>query len=172
MRDSDSDSNDMDIDPIPPRKKTAKTSEYFADGDNDGEVHSAASDAGDEQAQDANKTPLKRVVIRTEKLPSTAARGPNHTWTCDEPDCGYIVRGANEDDGQDIIRKHYEEHEKEADHEAKERANLAIQEGTRTHLPFNHLLEKIRRAGAKVHYPSTTIGDRVVPEPIARTLLV
>ncbi|KAI0122843.1 hypothetical protein BJ170DRAFT_114412 [Xylariales sp. AK1849] len=142
-RDQDGD-DEMDVDDDDyPRRKTAKTSEYFTDGEIDGQVNATNSsdEDEDEDGQGRTQDPLTRVVIRAEPVPSTQPKGPNHTWTCEEPDCGYIVRSADDDEGQDLIGKHYEEHEKEASDEAKERElskiNLAMQE-SRGHLPIKY----------------------------------
>ncbi|ORY71206.1 uncharacterized protein BCR38DRAFT_404321 [Pseudomassariella vexata] len=133
------DEDDMDIDDGLPRRKTAKISQYFTDEEDGGQVADASS--SEEEDQTLKLGSLTKIVIRTENVPSTTAKGPNHTWTCEEPDCGYVVRAANEKDGQDLIRLHFEQHEKEASDEAKKRQlskiNLAMQE-SRGHMPIKY----------------------------------
>ncbi|KAK8031740.1 hypothetical protein PG990_001474 [Apiospora arundinis] len=170
-RGMDSD-DEMEIDDGLPFKKTAKTSEFFTDSENPELDDSAASD--DEDVEGGDSKGLIRIAIHTERIPSMKAQGPNQTWTCQEPGCEYLVRSADEQEGQDLIRKHFEAHEKEAIDEAKERElskiNLAVQEGQRGHMPINHLLDKIRRTSEQKN--QAKIGDRVVPQPIKRSLLV
>ncbi|RYP42422.1 hypothetical protein DL767_000344 [Monosporascus sp. MG133] len=153
-------------------KKTTKKSKYFSDDDAD----AASSTAEDDEEVKPGSALLTRLVICAEKLPSTTPKGPNQTWTCGEPDCGYVVRGADEDEGQNLISAHYEEHEREARDEAEEaalkRVNLAVQESG-GHLPINHLLDKIRSIGDKVQQRNgVALNGEVLPQPIKRTLLV
>ncbi|RYP24470.1 hypothetical protein DL765_000490 [Monosporascus sp. GIB2] len=165
------DDDEMDFGGYDP-EKTTKKSKYFSDDDADAASSTAE---GDEEAEPGS-APLTRLVIRAEKLPSTTPKGPNQTWTCGEPDCGYVVRGADEDEGQNLISAHYEAHEREARDEAEEaalkRVNLAVQESG-GHLPINHLLDKIRSMGDKVHQRNKIgLNGEVLPQPIKRTLLV
>lgn len=154
-RTDEDDDDEMDIDGYGmATKKTTKKSRYFSGNglDDDDE---AASSAGEEEDEDeeqdddddeneasVNKSsePITRLVIRAEKLPSMAPKGPNQTWTCSEPECGYVVRAADEEAGQNLISAHYEEHEKEARDEAEEaalkRANLAVKEAG--HMPIKY----------------------------------
>ncbi|KAF3025827.1 hypothetical protein E8E14_014693 [Neopestalotiopsis sp. 37M] len=168
-RSQDFDDDDMDMDDlILPQKKTAKTSQFFENGDD--------ADSSDEDDQsDSAQEPLTRVIIQAEPLPSMDPKGPNHTWMCEEPNCGYVVRSAEEAEGQALISQHYDEHQREVSDEVKERElnkiNLAMQEGARGHLPINHLLDKIRNAKAGTT-SETKINGRVVPQPIKRSLLI
>ncbi|KAI0133156.1 hypothetical protein F4776DRAFT_655075 [Hypoxylon sp. NC0597] len=158
--------------------KTSKRSRYF-DDDND-DAQDTTSLMSDDEEVDDKDAPLTRIVIRAEKLPSTAPKGPNHTWTCEEPDCGYVVRAADEEDGQALINQHYEAHEKDAQEAAEQielsRANLldlAVEESQRGHIPINHLLEKIRSMGDKVQKrDEVRLNEQIVPQPIKRSLLV
>ncbi|RYP48045.1 hypothetical protein DL768_005967 [Monosporascus sp. mg162] len=169
--DNGGDDDEMELGGYEP-KKTTKKSKYFSDDDAD----AASLTAEDDEEAKPGTAPVTRLVIRAEKLPSTTPKGPNQTWTCGEPDCGYVVRGADEDEGQNLISAHYEEHEREARDEAEEaalkRVNLAVQESG-GHLPINHLLDKIRSMGDKVQQRNEVgLNGEVLPQPIKRTLLV
>ncbi|TGJ85752.1 hypothetical protein E0Z10_g2989 [Xylaria hypoxylon] len=180
--------DDMDLDENGSLRKKSKRSHYFTeeddnDDDDDDDDDNVSIDEDDENSSGESKRhagkdtiPMSQLVIRAEKLPPTQPQGPNQTWICEEPDCGYIVRAAHEENGQKLISSHYEEHEKEAQDIANEtalnRVTLAVQEA-RGHLPINHLLEKIRNLGenskrrGEVH-----LNGHAVPEPIKRTLLI
>ncbi|KAJ8130031.1 hypothetical protein O1611_g3598 [Lasiodiplodia mahajangana] len=146
----------MDIDEDGSLKKKSKKSHLTEDEDEDEDEDEEQDDesidedgAGSSRRSKSyaenNDAPTTQLVIRAEKLPSTQPKGPNQTWICEEPDCGYIVRAAHEEQGRKLISTHYEEHEKEAQDVAQEtalnRVNLAVQEA-RGHMPINHLLEK------------------------------
>ncbi|KAK7953366.1 hypothetical protein PG988_014060 [Apiospora saccharicola] len=137
-RGMDSD-DDMDLDDGPV-KKTAKTSEFFTDLENQELDDSEASE--DEPLESSGMKALTRIAIHAERIPSMKPQGPNQTWTCQEPDCEYLVRSADEEEGQDLIRKHFDAHEKEASDEYKERElnkiNLAMAEGERGHMPIKY----------------------------------
>lgn len=153
-RTDEDDDDEMDIDGYgTATKKTTKKSRYFSGNeldDDDEAASSAAEEDEDEEGDDdddeneasVNKSsePITRLVIRAEKLPSMTPKGPNQTWTCSEPECGYVVRAADEEAGQNLISAHYEEHEKEARDEAEEaalkRANLAVKEAG--HMPIKY----------------------------------
>ncbi|KAI0490548.1 hypothetical protein F4859DRAFT_458358 [Xylaria cf. heliscus] len=176
----------MDLDEDGILKKKSKRSHYFTeeDDDDDEDDDNDSVDEHDEDSLSESKAlgqkddiPITQFVIRAEKLPSTQPQGPNKTWVCEEPDCGYIVRAAHEEKGRKLISAHYEEHEKEAQDVAQEtaldRENLAVQEATRGHMPINHLLEKIRNLGEKSKQRNEIhINEHAVPEPIKRTLLI
>ncbi|KAI5924368.1 hypothetical protein F4810DRAFT_665203 [Camillea tinctor] len=173
--------DEMDTDERGLSKTGSKKSRYLSNDEDDGEAQDAASSDSDEPSED-NDQSIGKLVIRTEKLPSTVPKGPDNTWTCEEPDCEYVVRAADTEEGQEQISMHYEEHEKEARDVAEEaalnRVNLAVQE-SRGHLPINHLLNKIRSLGDKPSQrrggeggDAEIINGEPVPEPIKRTLLV
>lgn len=152
----DGDNMDVDDDDIP-HTKTAKTSQYFANGENEEEEELSTS--SDEEDQDsATSEPLTRVVVHAEPLPSTKPKGPDQTWLCEEPNCGYVVRGADDEDGQEKIRKHYEDHEQEASDEAKERelnkVNHAMQE-SRGLVPIKY-----------AYFPPFLIEVHYLPTPV------
>ncbi|KAL1881150.1 hypothetical protein VTK73DRAFT_4597 [Phialemonium thermophilum] len=109
-----------------------------------------------------------RLVVRAEKIPSMSPTGPNGTWVCDQPDCGFVVRQAQEDEGKAAIEEHFREHETQS-----EMVDLAVSEGSRGHLPIDHLLERIQSVGRKaVLSERRTINGKVVPAPLKRRLLV
>ncbi|KAI1776349.1 hypothetical protein F4818DRAFT_413840 [Hypoxylon cercidicola] len=171
--------DEMDLDEDGMLKKTSKRSRYFAE-DDDEEAHDTASSVSDEEEDEDKDAPLTRVVIRAEKLPSPTPKGLNQTWTCEEPDCGYVVRAADEEEGQALISEHYEAHEREAEEEMERDAenqtsllSLAVQEAERGHLPVNHLLDKIRKLGDKTQRrDEVRLNGQVLPQPIKRNLLV
>lgn len=106
-----------------------KRSHYFADGDDvTSDADNGDSSRGDDEA---DEEPIK-IVIRADKIPSTVPHGPSETWTCDQEDCDYVVRGGDEEQCQERIRKHFEEHEAQMD-----RVNLAMTE-SRGHLPIKY----------------------------------
>ncbi|KAI0536568.1 hypothetical protein GGR58DRAFT_383490 [Xylaria digitata] len=141
--------DDMDLDENGSLRKKSKRLHYLTeedddddDEDNDG-IDEDGGDSSSEGKRHAGKDtiPISQLIIRAEKLPSTQPQGPNQTWICEEPDCGYIVRAAHEENGQNLISAHYEEHEKEAQDVAYEvalnRVNLAVQEA-RGHMPIKY----------------------------------
>ncbi|KAI1096681.1 hypothetical protein F5B19DRAFT_434023 [Rostrohypoxylon terebratum] len=149
--------------------KTSKRSKYFDDDDS-----SSADDDEDDEADNAD-SPLTRIVIRAEQLPPTIPKGPNQTWTCEEPDCNYVVRAADEERGRNIISQHHQAHEKEAQDEVeKNKASLmelAVEESQKGHLPINHLLAKIRGMGEKAQKKGEVeTNGQPVPRPIKHDL--
>ncbi|KAL7625081.1 hypothetical protein AAE478_004295 [Parahypoxylon ruwenzoriense] len=155
--------------------KTSKKSRYYPSDDDNGEADDTTSSLSDGEQDEDKDVPLTRLVIRAEKLPSTTPKGPNQTWTCEEPDCGYVVRAADEEEGQALISEHYEAHEKdaqdEADQAALNRMNLAVKE-SQGHMPINNLLAKIRSLGNKAEKrEEVQLNGQVLPQPIKRSLL-
>ncbi|KXJ92764.1 hypothetical protein Micbo1qcDRAFT_232469 [Microdochium bolleyi] len=138
----------------------------------------ASSSSSEDDEDGLPDSPLAKLVVTAEGLPSTFASGPNSTWTCEEPDCGYVVRGADDDEGQELINAHYEEHEEQARemmHEMEtSRVNLAMQEGKKGHLPIDHLLEKIRGLSGSPAGAAEAMLDtgELLPRPIKRSLLI
>lgn len=142
------DSMDIDEDGLL-KKKSKRTHSFMEDeeeeeDDDNGSIaeHNIGSSRENNPYAKGDSIPMTQFVIRAEKLPSTQPQGPNQTWICDKPDCGYVVRAADEERGQNLISTHYEEHEKEAQDVAQEmalnRVNLAVQEGTRGHMPIKY----------------------------------
>ncbi|EON98621.1 hypothetical protein UCRPA7_5840 [Phaeoacremonium minimum UCRPA7] len=158
--DSDQDTDDR----VTKAAKTSDSSDYDEDGsseESDDEV-TVKKEGGSGDAE------AVRIVVRAEKIPSMSPSGPNGTWTCEEPECGYVVRAANEKAGQDLISAHFKYHE---DRVAK--ISLAMDEGTRGHLPISNLLEKIRALGEKSKKDDEVVlNGTVLPDPIKRRLLV
>ncbi|KAK3944171.1 hypothetical protein QBC46DRAFT_375569 [Diplogelasinospora grovesii] len=113
-----------------------------------------------------------RIVVRAERLPSTSPSGPNGTWTCEQEGCGYVVRSADEEEGQELIQEHFKDHEAQ-----NEQVNLAMKEASRGRLPISHLLEKIQAIGKNTFLKkeggtAATINGQAIPQPIKRRLLV
>ncbi|KAM0435266.1 hypothetical protein ACHAPT_003360 [Fusarium lateritium] len=144
-----------------------KRSHYFSDGDEDMGVDAHASSSEDEEPRQDSQEPIK-IVIRADKIPSTAPHGPNETWVCEEEDCGYVVRGGDVEECQQRITRHFQEHESQMD-----RVSLAMTEGTRGHLPVNHLMEKLKKLGEKSQAAQQLAVDGIaLPQRIKRNLLV
>lgn len=157
-------------------RKAAKTKHALEDEEDEEE------DMDEEEANEPSEVPQPiaafaaseipketvRVVVRAEKVPTMLPSGPNGTWRCEEEGCGYIVRSAQEQEGKELIAKHFQDHEKRV-----EKLNLALSEGTRGHMPINHLLEKIRSMGERSQKKEQGQIDGVsVPRPIKRRLIV
>ncbi|KAI0381873.1 hypothetical protein F5Y04DRAFT_254546 [Hypomontagnella monticulosa] len=177
----DFEGDEMELDEDGVLRKASKRSRYSIDDEQDetNDTGSSSSSDEDEYVPDSDTFPT-RIAIRAEKLPSTTPNGPNQTWVCEEPDCEYVVRAADEEEGQALISQHFEEHERDAQEEAKQNAlnrtslmDLAVQESEKGHLPINHLLEKIRNMGDKVQKrEEVQINGQTVPQPIKRSLLI
>ncbi|KAJ0114925.1 hypothetical protein J7T55_004667 [Diaporthe amygdali] len=168
-------------------RKAARTSqdleeenEEDSDSDSDSDLDSDADDTGEaadvamgSDAALATPTPappmeIARLVVRHEKIPSMSPSGPNGTWRCEEDGCNYIVRSAEEPEGKDLIAKHFQYHMAQV-----EKMNLALSEGTRGHMPINHLLEKIRKKGEEANKKEQRHVDGIsAPQPIKRKLIV
>ncbi|KAF2971812.1 hypothetical protein GQX73_g1697 [Xylaria multiplex] len=140
--------DDMDLDENGSLRKKSKRLHYFTEEDDDDDDNNDGIDDEDDDSSSEGKShagkdtiPVSQLIIRAEKLPSTQPQGPNQTWVCEEPDCGYVVRAAHEENGQNLISAHYEEHEKEAQDVAHEvalnRVNIAVQEA-RGHMPIKY----------------------------------
>lgn len=74
-----------------------------------------------------------KLVIRADKIPSTAPQGRDGTWICDEEDCNYVVRGGDAESCQERIEAHFKDHQQHG-----ERMQLALTESTRGHLPIKY----------------------------------
>ncbi|KAK1829642.1 hypothetical protein QBC39DRAFT_356086 [Podospora conica] len=109
------------------------------------------------------------VIVRAERIPDMSPAGPNGTWRCDQDGCGYVVRAADDQAGQERIMQHFLEHEHQ-----KEKVDLALKESAAGHVPINHLLEKIQAQGQKKleRAAATAAGEQEpIPAPIKRRLL-
>lgn len=73
-----------------------------------------------------------RVVVHAERVPASSPKGPDGTWTCEQEGCTYLVRSADEHEGQELIQAHFREHEAQAD-----KISLAVKE-SRGHMPIKY----------------------------------
>ena len=122
--------------PLPSTSRKRPVSELLEDvssssDDDVGDEVAAILNLPEDIAASGSRLPLPdgvvRVVVHAEPLMDTTPRGPNGTWTCEHEGCGYVVRAAEEHEGQDLIREHFRDHEA-----AAERAQLVVQE-SRSH---------------------------------------
>jgi hypothetical protein len=117
-----------------PSTKASKTSHSIPDEDDSMDETDQSSLESDEE--------MVKLVVRSERLVATKPTGPNGTWACDHEDCDHIIRGANNADGQELIRQHYMVHT-----DKNKKIDLALSE-SRGHMPiryvsFAHPLESI-----------------------------
>ncbi|KAH8887400.1 hypothetical protein GQ53DRAFT_827192 [Thozetella sp. PMI_491] len=108
-----------------------------------------------------------RLVVHAEKLPTISPSGPDGAWLCDEEDCNYIVRRADDDEGKQLIEAHFKEHEMQA-----QRLNLAMEEGTRGHNPIEHLIQKLQMMSGNAAKREADSDGEPGPAPIKRRLLI
>jgi hypothetical protein len=117
-----------------PSGKGPKTTRYYEDVDEvmEDSADGASAEGLDDDVTDDDETGTEpvRIVVRAERMPSTAPTGPNGTWICDQDGCDHVVRGADEPEGQELIREHFEDHERQT-----EQIELALTEGRGRHLP-------------------------------------
>ncbi|KAM7223428.1 hypothetical protein V8F06_001305 [Rhypophila decipiens] len=160
----DDDGDDGMVDGTRPGKKLSKRNRGTvedhsdADDDDDGEVTLTSSQI---------PKVAVRVVVHSERLPTLSPSGPNGTWVCDQDGCGHVVREAEDQAGQELIKSHFEWHQKQV-----EKINLAMAE-SRGHMPINHLLDKLQELGKKTLQKKLENG--VPPSkvlPIKRKLLI
>ncbi|AEO56936.1 hypothetical protein MYCTH_2302469 [Thermothelomyces thermophilus ATCC 42464] len=121
--------------------KTAKVNHLISDEDDleddveDKETGDDEVAAGEETLVDS-RLPVPegavRVVVHAERLPTTVPSGPDGTWTCDQEGCTYVVRSADEQEAQDLIREHFRDHEAQA-----EKISLAVRE-SRGQMPIKY----------------------------------
>ncbi|KAI1072486.1 hypothetical protein LB507_003229 [Fusarium sp. FIESC RH6] len=158
--DVDSDSQDEEAEP--------KRSHYFSDEDGDAvENDGPVGLSEDEPTSSTSEEPIK-IFLRADNIPTTVPRGPDETWVCEEDDCGYVVRGGEIRDCHERIRQHFNEHERQMN-----RVHLAMTEGSRGHLPVNHLMDKLKKLGeASQADEQLTIDKIVLPQRIKRNLLL
>jgi len=114
-------------------KRTSRSHSFASGYDDDSSEPEASSDDEDSDEEASAGADAVRIVIRAENIPSTSPTGPNGTWTCAEPGCGYVVRNADEEEGQDTIAAHFRVHQSAA------KIDLAQTEGTRGHLPIEYV---------------------------------
>ncbi|KAJ2903994.1 hypothetical protein MKZ38_009049 [Zalerion maritima] len=89
------------------------------------------------------------IIIRTEETPSTVPKGPEGTWVCEEEGCGFIVRAADQREGQTLVEMHIEQHSQNREDEKERLINFAVAEGSSRHLPNGGHDEDEQR-----HYPN------------------
>lgn len=127
--------------------RTSKRSRYPTEDDETQDTDSSDSDDEHDENKDM---PLARVIIYGEKLPSTTPTGPNQTWICEEPDCGYVVRDADQKKGQIAINQHFEYHDKVPGEVTEEDAisqkslvSLALKESQKGQLPIEYVFSPL-----------------------------
>ncbi|KAJ6789030.1 hypothetical protein PWT90_07829 [Aphanocladium album] len=128
------------------------------------QVNESSDSSSEDEAEDDEDRPVKLSIL-AEKLPDPMPTGYQGTWVCDQQDCDFIARGGEEDELDDLISAHLQEHEQLVD-----RMQLAVNE-SRGLLPINHLLEKLKQIGEGAHQPTDSQGN-VAPRPIKRNLFV
>lgn len=140
--------------------------------DIDNSTSSEDSSIDNDLESDAERKEETILAIRIEPLlVSTKPTGPNHTWTCPEPGCSFIVRGGLEASGSDE-----DDSEKDATYDTNTRisahlhgheqktlscVDLAISEGTRGRVSVDHLLDKIRTLADKATGQQTLPASKV-----------
>ncbi|KAM3466024.1 hypothetical protein MY5147_005148 [Beauveria neobassiana] len=124
-----------------------------------------SSDSPSEHETTDDQDKPAQLTVLAEKLPDPMPTGFQGAWTCDQQDCDFIVRGCGDDELDDRIAAHLQEHEQLVD-----RMQLAVSE-SRGLLPINHLLEKLKQLGEGVQGPTDSQGN-VAPRPIKRHLYV
>ncbi|KAK1775806.1 hypothetical protein QBC45DRAFT_382603 [Copromyces sp. CBS 386.78] len=159
-----------DEEDLPPRRgRKALKRTVEAEEDEDSDANEVIIDVAD----DSGVIPKDavRIVVQAERLPTMSPAGPNGTWTCDQEGCGYVVRSADERVGQDLISKHFKDHEEQA-----QKINLAMEESRAGHLPINlhsHLLDKIQAVGKNALAKKRgSLNGEPLPVPIKRRLLI
>ncbi|KAH7152319.1 hypothetical protein B0J13DRAFT_522618 [Dactylonectria estremocensis] len=142
----------------------AKKSHYFSDDALEDSGNTSSPE--DEDAHLSDEEPIK-ILIRADRIPSAVPRGPHDTWTCEEEECGYIVRGGDREECEERIRQHFQDHEKQA-----KRVTLAMSE-SRGQLPINHLIDKLKSMGEKSQRSEQiSVDGTLLPQHIKRNLYV
>ena len=150
--------------PLPSTSRKRPASEMLEDASSSSDDDvvdevAAALNLPEDVAASGSRLPLPdgvvRVVIHAEPLMDTTPRGPNGTWTCEHEGCGYVVRAAEEQEAQDLIREHFRDHEA-----AAERAQLAVQE-SRSHgnIPIKYVYAYIPPVLLLVALPASSSGS-------------
>lgn len=122
-------------------RKSAKSSHLPTDDEDAADdVHEPSDEATawdeDEDPDGLPVRPLKdavRVVVHAEKIPSMSPSGPNGTWVCDQEDCFFVVRSAEEEAGKALIQQHFRDHEAQAG-----MVDLAVSEARRGHMSIKY----------------------------------
>ncbi|KFA78502.1 hypothetical protein S40288_01510 [Stachybotrys chartarum IBT 40288] len=114
-------------------EEDVKRSHFFTDDETvQFAAESSLEDNADTKEDEISDGEITKILIKAEKLPSTIPRGPDGTWTCEQGDCDYIVRGGDEAACQARIRDHFREHEQ------TRRVHLAMSE-SRGLLPIKYV---------------------------------
>ncbi|OAA37725.1 hypothetical protein BBO_07433 [Beauveria brongniartii RCEF 3172] len=124
-----------------------------------------SSDSSSEREMTDDQDKPAQLTILAEKLPDPMPTGFQGAWACDQQDCDFIARGGGDDELDNRIAAHLQEHEQLVD-----RMQLAVSE-SRGLLPINHLLEKLKQLGEGVQGLTDSQGN-VAPRPIERHLYV
>jgi len=136
--------SEMDLDdrPVPGwrGRKSAKTSHVVSEEDDDmtDASRDESSSHTEEEEGDHMLFPIPppdgsiKLVVHAERIPPMSPTGPNGTWACEEEGCTYVVRAAEDQEGQGLIQAHFHSHKAQV-----ERLNLAKQE-SRGHLPIKY----------------------------------
>lgn len=86
------------------------------------QINDASDSSSENEVEDDEVKPIKLNIL-AEKLPDPMPTGYQGTWVCDQQDCDFIARGGGEDELDDIISAHLQEHEQLVD-----RMQLAVTE--------------------------------------------
>lgn len=115
-------------------RKSAKTSTPLAFEDDDLDDSSDQDNVMEEGPTSSILPPkdVVRVIVHAEQLPTISPSGPNGTWICDQEGCGHVVRGADDQAGEEVIKSHFKWHESQA-----EKINLAMAE-SRGQMPIKY----------------------------------
>ncbi len=113
------------------RRMSAKQSGSGSDDSAGSSDESLSDDSTHSDTANGRSFPV-RLLVRAQAIPTTTPTGPNDTWVCREPGCGFVVRAASEEGGKELIEQHFKEHEKQA-----RMMNLAREESqSHGHLPI------------------------------------
>ncbi len=111
-------------------RKPAKRVHTEDDETGDSDLAGSGEEEAEELSTPDDRGPVQ-LVLHAENIPSMSPSGPNGTWTCDQEDCNYIVRSADDEEGKQLIEAHFKEHERQM-----RRLNLAVEEGNRGRNPI------------------------------------
>ncbi|KAM7188325.1 hypothetical protein V8F20_010608 [Naviculisporaceae sp. PSN 640] len=133
--DDDDEDDDDSISEVRPGRKLAKRNRGLVDDDDmDDNSDDSGVIAGDifpistHVPKDA-----VRVLVHSGRLPTMSPSGPDGTWICEQEGCGYVVREAEDQVGQELIQKHLDSHQSQA-----ERISLAVAE-SRGQMPIKYV---------------------------------
>lgn len=133
--DGDDDDDDEPASEVHPGRKVAKRNRGVVDDDDTDDT----SDDSDVLGGDIFPIPTQvpkdavRVLVHSGRLPTMSPSGPDGTWICEQEGCGYVVREAEDQVGQELIQKHLESHQSQA-----EKISLAMAE-SRGQMPIKYV---------------------------------